>query len=197
MDTFVTWYESLDPTLRVYWTIALATSFLFVIQMVLTFVGIGDADADFDADGSADADGDTLDSGGAVQLFTVRNLVNFLLGLGWAGVCFWDVIPARPLLAIVAVLCGAIFVAMFIVMFRQLKKLESNGAFRITDCVGLTCSVYLRIPAQRQGAGKVQISLEGSVQEISAITEGDLIPTGSRVRVTAVIDANTLLVEPL
>ncbi len=198
MDTFTSWYEALDPTLRVYWTIALATSLVFIIQMVLTFIGIGDHDADLAMPDATDVpDGDTLDSGGAIQLFTVRNLINFLLGVGWGGVCFWSTIPVRPLLAIVAILCGCAFVAMFVFMFRQMKKLESNGAFRIQDCVGAVCAVYLRIPASRKGQGKVQISLNGSVQEISAMTDGDLIPTGTRVKVVEVIDENTLLVAPL
>lgn len=198
MDTITIWYESLDPTLRVYWTIAIAASLVFIIQMTLTFIGIGDHDADLSMPDATDIpDGDTLDTGGAMQLFTIRNLINFLLGIGWGGVCFWSVIPLRPLLAIVAILCGSVFVAMFLFMFRQMKKLESNGAFRIQDCVGMVCPVYLRIPAARKGQGKVQISLHGSVQEISAMTDGTFIPTGARVRVIQVIDDNTLLVEPI
>lgn len=198
MDTITIWYESLDPTLRVYWTIAIAASLVFIIQMTLTFIGIGDHDADLSMPDATDIpDGDTLDTGGAMQLFTIRNLINFLLGIGWGGVCFWNVIPLRPLLAIVAILCGSVFVAMFLFMFRQMKKLESNGAFRIQDCVGMACPVYLRIPAAREGQGKVQISLHGSVQEISAMTDGTFIPTGARVRVIQVIDDNTLLVEPI
>lgn len=198
MDTITSWYESLDPMLRVYWTIAISTSVVFIIQMILTFVGIGDHDADLSMPDSADiADGDTLDTGGAMQLFTIRNLINFLLGVGWGGVCFWSAVPMRPLLAIVAVLCGCAFVAMFIFMFRQMKKLESNGAFRIRDCVGMVCTAYLRIPAAREGQGKVQISLHGSVQEISAMTDGAFIPTGARVRIIEVIDDNTLLVAPI
>lgn len=198
MDTITIWYESLDPTLRVYWTIAIAASLVFIIQMTLTFIGIGDHDADLSMPDSTDIpDGDTLDTGGAMQLFTIRNLINFLLGIGWGGVCFWSVIPIRPLLAIVAILCGSVFVAMFLFMFKQMKKLESNGAFRIQDSVGIVCPVYLRIPATREGLGKVQISLHGSVQEISAMTDGAFIPTGARVRVIQVIDDNTLLVEPI
>ena len=198
MDTITIWYESLDPTLRVYWTIAIAASLVFIIQMALTFIGIGDHDADLSMPDATDIpDGDTLDTGGAMQLFTIRNLINFLLGIGWGGVCFWRVIPLRPLLAIVAILCGSVFVAMFLFMFKQMKKLESNGAFRIQDCVGMVCPVYLRIPSAREGQGKVQISLHGSVQEISAMTDGTFIPTGARVRVIQVIDDNTLLVEPI
>lgn len=205
MDAINSWYSNLDPTLRIYWTIAILTSIVFAIQMVLTLIGIGDTDSDVDfggADGgdidfSGDGSGDTLDTGGAIQLFSVRNVINFLLGLGWGGVCFWSTIPNRFLLSIVAILCGCAFVAAFVVMFRQMKKLETNGNFRIEECVGLTCSVYLRIPANREGAGKVQLSYHGSVLELAAFTDGEFLPSGAKVRVVQVIDSNTLLVEKL
>lgn len=188
--------------MRVYWTIAIAVSVVFAIQMLLTIVGIGDTDADasgadMDMDmGDASADGDTLDTGGAVQLFTVRNMINFLLGLGWGGVCFSGVVTNRPLLVIVSLLCGAAFVWMFLWMLRRVLRLESNGAFRITDCVNQTCSVYLRIPAGRQGMGKVQVSFGGSVQELDAMSAGEAIPTGAKVVVAEVIDHHTVLVKP-
>lgn len=193
--TFSQWLESLDPTLRTYWIIAILTSLLFVIQMTLTLVGVGETDAG-DAGGVAvDAHGDTLDTGGSIQLFTIRNMVNFLLGIGWGGVCFWNVIPSRPLLAIVAIGCGALLVALFLFMYRKLMRLESDGAFRIANAVGQACEVYIRIPAERSSAGKVQISFSGSVQELPAMTDGETLPSGTKVRVLEVLDGTVLLVE--
>ncbi len=194
-NSFSNWLESLDPTLRTYWIIAILTSLLFVIQMTLTLVGVGETDG-ADAGGfDADAHGDTLDTGGSIQLFTIRNMVNFLLGIGWGGVCFWEVIPSRPLLAIVAIACGALLVALFLFMYRKLMKLESDGAFRIADAVGQPCEVYIRIPANRTASGKVQISFSGSVQELPAMTDGEALPSGTKVRVLQVIDGSVLLVE--
>ncbi len=198
MTAFITWYSNLEPALRAYWTIALLTTLVFAIQMVLTLIGIGDTDGGMDADtdfGDADTTGDTMDTGGAIQLFTIRNMVNFLLGIGWGGVCFYSSIPNKFLLAIVALICGALMVTAFLFMFRQLMKLESNGAFRIEDCVGGTCDVYLRIPGNREGQGKVQVSFGGSVQELGAVTNGDPIPSGTKVRVVELIGSNLLLVE--
>ena len=67
MEAFENWYEGMDPFMRVYWTIAIATSVVFAIQMVLTILGIGDTDADAsgaDMDmGDVSSDGDTLDTG--------------------------------------------------------------------------------------------------------------------------------------
>lgn len=204
-NAFYEWYNALPSTLQVYWVIALVTSLIFLIQMVLTFIGIGDADTDVDFGGDADlggdagfSDGDTLDTGGAMQLFTIRNFINFLLGLGWGGVCLYSVIPNTIVLSLVSILVGLLFVYIFLIIYRQLRKLERNGAYHIDDCVGQTVDVYLTIPANRSGMGKVQISFSGSVQELNALTDSDAsLRSGSKVRVVEIIDGTTVLVEKL
>ena len=204
MTTFLDWFQALPPYMRAYWTIAIAVSIIFVIQMTLTLIGLGDTDAggdvgDLDAGGAdvGDGNGDTMDTGGAIQLFTIRNTVNFLLGVGWGGVCLNGVIQNRFWLAVAAILCGCIMVAAFILMYKQLMKLEGNGSYRIQESVGQVCEVYMRIPGQRSGSGKVQISFHGSVQELPAQTEGDAISSGTKVRVTKVIDKAVLIVEKI
>lgn len=210
------WFSSLDTSMQVFWACAIAATVVFVVQNLLMLLGIGDMDSDVDADVSTDfdvhtdfdgADADissghsghegTLGSAGIFSLFTLRNFINFFLGFGWGGISFAPVIPNKGLLILVAFLCGLLFVAVFVLMFRAIMRLEKNGAFRISDCVGQVASVYLRIPANHTGAGKVQISVNGSVHELNAFTDGDFIPTGARVRVTKIIDAGSLLVEAI
>ncbi len=198
MGDLISNYSELAPALRFYWIVAIGASLVFAVQMVLTFIGIGDTDADAgSADVSLDGNGDTLDTGGAIQLFSVRGVVNFLLGVGWGGVCFWNVFDNKHLLTVVSFICGLAFLLAFLWMYKGLMRLQRSGNFRIEACVGMTCSVYLRIPAHRMGSGKVQLSYHGSVQEIEALTEGDQIPTGAKVKVVRVIDSRSLLVEAL
>ena len=197
-DTFYQWYGQLDPHLRIYWSVALITSALFVIQVALTFIGLGhgDVDVDFQA-ADATPDGGLEGVDGAMQIFTVRNVINFLLGVSWGGVCLWDVIPSRVLLAVVSVFIGLCFVGLFLLLYRQMMRLQASGNIRIESAVGQVCQVYLRIPSGRSGAGKVQISINNSVREYDALTDGDALPTGTDVKVVEAINATTLLVEPL
>lgn len=195
METITTWFNALDPTMKTYWGIAIFATTVFVIQLVMTFIGIGDADADADFDIGDSADGNTLDAGGVLQLFSVRNLVSFLLGIGWGGVCFAQYIHSHVLLALAAVITGCFSVALFVFILKQMRRLEHDGAFRIKDCVGQVADVYLRIPGERKGEGKVQYSFNGSVQELAAITDGEQIASGSKVRVVEIIGDHTLLVE--
>ena len=83
---------------------------------------------------------------------------------------------------------------MVLVARKKLKKLERNGAYKITDCLGKQCDVYLRIPAKGEGKGKVQISIKGSIHELDAISDGEQLSTGTRVNVIS-IEGNTLIVS--
>lgn len=196
MLSFGSFLAEMEGVQKVFWIIALAASLVFIIQTVITFIGLGtDMDVDAGPD-SIDGLGDSVEDGSLSGLFSFRNLINFLLGYGWAGVLLHDSIGSRLLLQIVAIAVGIAFVAAFVFMFRQLMKLSHDGSFRMTEAVGLTADVYLRIPASRTGRGKVQLSVKGSIHEIDAVTDrGTEIPTGDHVRIVGVLGDDLLLVE--
>lgn len=189
MNDIITWYDSMPLLLQVFWGCAIISSAVFAVQMVLTLMGIDSSDMDVDFDG-----GDTLDLGGGLNLFTIKNLIGFLVGFGWAGVSFYGYIESPVLLTLLAFVVGCLFVAMFVLIYRQTRRLEHNGAFNVNDVVGKTVSVYLRIPSHGQGKGKIQVSLNGSVQEFDAETDGDEIPSGTKVTVLELIDKETVRV---
>ena len=214
--TITNWFGSLDSTMQVFWACAIAASIVFVIQNTLMLIGVGGMDSDVDADVSTDFDvhtdmgGDadissghsghegTLGSAGIFSLFTLRNFINFFLGFGWGGISLAPVVQSKALLVFLSFLIGVVFVAVFAILMRLILKLEKSGNFKIQDCVGETASVYLRIPANHTGAGKIQISINGSVHELNAFTDdAEMLATGSRVRVVKVIDGGSLLVEKI
>ncbi|MCQ2065673.1 MAG: serine protease [Bacteroidaceae bacterium] len=189
-------FSSLEPLQRLFWAIAGTATLIFLIQTILTFIGLG-TDTDIDA-GPADMDtvGDVTEDGGLHGVFSFRNLVNFLLGYGWAGVLLYNEIGKGWVLHLVAIITGLVFVLAFVIMFRAIMKLSHDGSFQMSEAVGLRAYVYLRIPASRQGRGIVQVSVKGSVHEIDAVTDSaETIPTGGYVTVKEVISDDLLLVE--
>lgn len=58
--------------------------------------------------------------------------------------------------------------------------------------MGMPVSVYLSIPGNRTGAGKVTIKIENRTMEYSAATRGDALPTGAHVEVVGVLAPNML-----
>ena len=198
-ETISTWFTALEPMQPMFWGCALVASVVFLIQMVLTMLGMDghNVDVDFDVADFGDMDTDTMDMGGALSLFSIRNLVSFFVGFGWAGVSLQNLIGNNFWLVLVSILVGCGFVWVFFIVKKQMRKFEANGAFDIKRCEGRTANVYLRIPGQNAGKGKVQISVNGAFHELDALTDGDAIATGSKVRITEIIDGETLRVEKL
>lgn len=187
-------FNSLEPLQKFFWTIACAASLVFIIQTIMTFVGLG-TDTDVDS-GPMDGSVDSMEDGSLSGVFSFRNLINFLLGYGWAGVLLHDSIESGLLLQLVAIVVGLLFVLAFVFMFRQVMKLSHDGSFKMQEAVGLKADVYLRIPAARSGRGKVQVSVKGSIHEIDAMTDNtEEIATGGQVKIVKVLGDDLLLVE--
>ena len=187
-------FNSLEPLQKFFWTIACCASLVFIIQTIMTFIGLG-TDADVDA-GPMDGSVDSMEDGALSGVFSFRNLINFLLGYGWAGVLLHDSIEKGWLLQLIAIAVGLVFVLAFVFMFRQVMKLSHDGSFRMQEAVGLKADVYLRIPAARSGRGKVQVSVKGSVHEIDAMTDNETeIATGGQVQIVDVLGDDLLLVK--
>lgn len=184
-------FESMDPLLRTFWYIALPTSLIFAVQTVLTFIG-GDATDGLEADFDSDLDG----GDSTFQLFSFRNLINFLLGFSWTGISFYDEIDSTPLLIGLSVLVGLVFLFLFFMIIRQLEKLAEDNSFKINECLNKTAEVYMQIPASKSGKGKVLISIKGSMRELDAITKSEeSILSGTMVVVKEVLSENLLVVE--
>jgi len=195
-------WNTLTPFMKGIWVIALTASLIFIVQTIMTFLG-ADNGADVDFDASFDTDVDVADIDAAVgsggsNLYTFRNFVNFFLGFGWTAVLLNDSIKSRGLLLLLAVLVGVGFVALVMWLFKWLYSMQQTGNINVyKSAVGCTGTVYLPIPAERGGEGKVQITIQGAVREYNALTEGEALPTGKPIKVVEVINPGTLLVEPL
>jgi hypothetical protein len=182
-------FSEMESLHRAFWFIALPASLIFIIQTIMTFIGVDASDGT-----TADFDGDLDIADAPFQLFSLRNLINFLLGFSWAGISFYYIIKNELLLILVAFLVGAIFVYLFFMIMRQLQKLAEDNSFTVQMTLGKTASVYLKIPAEKSGQGKIQVSVKGSFHEIYAISAGPEISTGGMVKVLEVIDDNLVLV---
>ncbi len=79
---------------------------------------------------------------------------------------------------------------------RFIAGLSSSGNERIRNAVGREARVYIRIPAARKGAGKVQLSMQNRIVEYQAVTEDDEpLKTGETVRVVAVVGSDVVKVR--
>ena len=193
-----TWWADLSPIMKILWGITLTASLIFIIQSVMTFLG-ADADTDFDVDVDTSMDGADLSNiEGGSNLYTFRNFVNFFLGFGWTAILLQGSVKSTALLIVISALVGVGLVAAVMYLFKWLSTMQQSGNINVYKAaVGCQGTCYLRIPAERSGEGKVQITIQGAVREYNAVTDGDEIKTGTSVKVLEAVDANTLLVEEL
>ena len=193
-----TWWADLSPVMKLLWGVTLTATLVFVIQTVMTFLG-ADTGGDFDVDVDTSMDGSDLSNiDGGANLYTFRNFVNFFLGFGWTAIILQPSVKSTALLVIIAVLVGLALVALVMYMFKWLYSMQQSGNINVyKSAVGCQGKCYLRIPGERGGEGKVQITIQGAVREYNAVTDGDEIKTGTSVKVLEAIDGNTLLVEEL
>ena len=190
------WWTSLDLFMKILWCIAIASSLIFIIETVLTFIG---ADVEMDMDTDFDVPDGGFEGDPSMNLYTFRNLVNFLLGMSWTAILLQEQIASKALLMIIAFAVGALLVFAVMMMFKGLSKMQQSGNIDVyKSAIGCNGKVYLTVPAERKGTGKVQININNSIREYDALTDSeDDLKTGTSIKVTEVLDTNTLLVEEI
>lgn len=103
--------------------------------------------------------------------------------------------PAQIVIASAAGL-GAMYGVHWIM--KLLYRLSQDNTIRLDHSVGKEGTVYLTIPAERKGTGKVQFKLQNRLVDYPAITSHDEpLKTGAKIRIVAVVGQGTVEVEPL
>lgn len=188
------WFAAFTLFEKIYWSIALISSVIFVILLVMTLLG-GDAE-DFD-DGNVDADieGDT---GIGFQFLSFKNLMGFLTIFGWSGIACLDGGLSKSLTVLISVICGLLMMFVMASLFYYLGKLQSSGTLKLKNALNQVGEVYLTIGANRSSIGKVSVTVQGTLRELEALTdeEKDLVH-GNVVRVKHITDNGILIVELL
>lgn len=186
------WWGDLSPAHQVFWFIAIIFSVLFFIQFVLLVIG-------FESEG-----GDGLDHGGDSDNFehefsalSIRSIIAFFTFFGWTGVLIMGNQLSVWLSVLLATLAG--LAAMFIVAYLMYKfaQLEQSGTLNLYHALDQPGEVYLTIPARQGGFGKVTLMIDGRAREMDAMTNGDTIKTGEKIKVTEILNGNALMVESL
>lgn len=207
------WWNGLTVLEHVFYYCAIPATFVLVIQTIGSILGIGsdNTDVDIDFDGDVDFDSGTVDFGdiaaesssidaiesaSSLRFFSIRGIVAFFSLFGWVGIVLLDAGLNTFLVFFLATACGLIGMLVIASMFYAITKLQRSGNVNIKNAIDEKGQVYLTIPANMSGKGKVNIIVQERYSEISAMTKSEYpIKTGSMVRVVGVIDINTLLVE--
>ncbi|PNQ74934.1 hypothetical protein C1T31_02025 [Hanstruepera neustonica] len=186
------WFSNLELFPKIYWIIALIGSLIFVVTLILTFIG-GDADDIGDVD--MEIDGDT---GIGFQFITFKNLVGFFTIFGWSGIACIDAGMSKPMTIIISLVCGLIMMIIMAAMFFYMRKLNDSGTLDFNNAKGAVGEVYLNIGANRSKMGKAHVRIQGALRELEALSDSDIeLKSGTVIKVKDVTDNGILIVEPL
>lgn len=195
------WWIALTALEKVFICVAIPSTLLLLIQVILTLIGMGgeiDTDADTDFDG--DIDGDDLDNasdfGGGFSLFSFRGVVAFFAVAGWMGYTLLKSDVPAVISVIIAVLSGFIMMAVIAILFYYLGKLQTSGTIDVRNAIGKSGTVYLTVPAKREGFGKVNVIFQGRYNEYEAVTdEEEPLKFGTEIVVIGISGLDTLVVK--
>lgn len=187
------WFAALTLFEKIYWLVALISSAIFVVLIILTIVG-GDAD-DMGGDVDAEVDGD---GGIGFQFLSFKNLMGFFTIFGWSGIACLDGGLSKGLTVGISVFCGLLMMTTMAALFYYLAKLQSSGTLKLKNALNEIGEVYLTIGANRSKIGKVSINVQGTLRELDALTDEkqDLIQSNV-VRVKEITANGILIVELL
>jgi hypothetical protein len=132
-----------------------------------------------------------------VSMLTVRTLVAAITFFGLVGLAAgkqWG--EDNPTTHVVAVASGAAAMFMVAWLMRSMSRLRAEGTVRMDRAVGQSGTVYLPIPGQRAGLGKILLNLQNRTVECQAMTAKQDLPTGAKVTVVAVVSPDTVEVAP-
>jgi len=190
LSFFPVWSD-LDLMSQVYWTIAAPATLVFLFLLVISIFG-SDVDSDVPTETDHPMDGDGI----PFQFLSLKNIVGFFTMFGWSGLGFISAGMAPWLVIVLSFVCGLVMMLVMATLFYFMSKLVETGNMNIKNAVGRSGEVYLPIPGNRQGIGKVQITVQGTLQTLDAISDDpEFIPTSSLVQVTDVINNQILLVR--
>ena len=177
----------MDLAARVFAIVAIPSTLVLVVQTILLFFGF-----DEEFDGDVDIPGDD-----GMVLFSLRGIMGMAAVGGWSGLVLYQTGLPLGMAVLLAVVFGFIALVGIAWLMKVSMKLQSSGNLDLGYAIGKVGTVYIPIPAEMKGTGKVNITIQERLVEVNAVTACDRkLSTGESVRVVGTDETGVLVVEP-
>ena len=131
-----------------------------------------------------------------LRLFTVRGIMAFLMMGSWVGFLLSRAGIHEVIATVCAFVSGVIALIFMAKLMQILMGLQEDGTIKVKNTLGQIGQVYIRIPGEEKGKGKVNVTIQEKLCEFDAVTEkSETIKTGEMVYITDVRAGNVLVVE--
>jgi len=184
---------------------AVAGGTILVLQVFLTVLGFGgdlvgdisdvpdvpDVGDVSETSGTASGQGQGLGKTLGNRL-TFQTVVSFITFFGIGGLSAREFGGSAAVSLAVALGVGLVVTGLLGYAFTALRALQGSGSLRLSNAIGKSGRVYVRVPGHHGGTGKVTMTLQGRTVEALAVTPGPELRSGETVVVTKLADARTL-----
>ena len=172
---------------KIFSAVALFSNLILLMQ-VIGALFLGDLDID------ELPDDPTIDA--ELPVLSMKAITAFFTFFGWTG---YMLLRDGHLVATAvawAVFAGSVALLFTAWLLKTLMRLEHRPEIDLSTAIAQEGEVYLTVPENLSGTGKVHIHIQGTLRELDAKTQGEAISTGSAVMVLAVQDS-VLLVKKI
>lgn len=199
------WFMT-DPLRAALLCVAVPATVIMILQTVMIFIGMaGHSDVDMPEDNGIDGvfgsdspdavDVHLGDSG--LRIFTVRGMVAFFAVGGWAGLSALSLSGSVAAAIITSFIAGTLALLLVAWFFKWAASLNENGTLQMESAVGKVGEVYITIPPDMSGTGKINVIIQGRLTEAEAMTECDRpLKYGEPVEVVGMAVGNVFKVKP-
>ncbi|MDR1962634.1 MAG: hypothetical protein LBQ50_02525 [Planctomycetaceae bacterium] len=197
-----------SPLMGIYFVCAVFGGTLLILQLLMMIFGFGGSDSGDFGDGG-DVGGESVGDAGSdahigghsqtMDLFKVLSLRTIIAGItffGLGGLAGLTGGTSNLISVILAVASGLIALYVVYYLYLSIANLKSDGSISEKTLVGSFGNVYIKIPAEGTGIGKVLVNQQGRTMEYEAITSGNELKTGTPIIVVRIISPITVEVKP-
>lgn len=207
---FLTWWTELGNIQQYAFVVAISATIIMVLFIILMLIGMDGAesfDGDIDLDMDFDMDdidapvdvynSESITSVSGLKILTVRGVLAFLSIGGWTVYGIGDSLELGFTL-LIGLSAGILAAYLLALAMKQAMKLEGSGNLNYQTAIGKNAVVYIRVPKETSGKGKVMLTHQGKMIEVDAITKGkEDLTSKTEVKIVELHDATTLVVEKL
>ena len=189
-------YTSTSNFVQMIIILAISSTFLIVLQVIMLLIGLETDDIGDIGDvcGQSDINIDTISDVAGLKLITLRGIIIFISAGSWIYLLLYSNGISHIISLIAGAIAGVLGMYLFAYAMRKMLDIQEEGNVKMDNSVGKHGTVYLKIPANRSGNGKINVLVQERFSEFDALTDDNNdIATGAEVEIVGTLN-NMLIV---
>lgn len=182
------WWSNFDLTVQIFYGIALMAGLVVTILLLMALIGLDHE--------HLTSVGDSADVDDGTTLLSLKPILGFLLGFGWAGGALRSEGYSTIVSCLGALSAGVLAMGAIYLLIRSTSKMRSDGTLKRENAIGQIGTVYIDILADSAPGGQITVSVGDRMIVLQATHSGPItLRSGTKVKVLEFIGTDTVRVS--